>query len=39
VNDASHVDHARMVQWWGGPFDSAAFDLEEVNQRLMEIRF
>jgi len=39
VNDPSHPDHARMVQWYGGPFDPEDFDIEAVNQRLMEIRF
>lgn len=39
INDPSHPDHARMVQWYGGPFDPEDFDIEAVNQRLIEIRF
>jgi len=36
--DPSHPEHENMTQWHGGPFDAAAFDLNEVNQRLMEIQ-
>jgi len=27
-----------MAQWYGGPFDPTAFDLNEINQRLMDIQ-
>ena len=36
--DPSHPEHEHMMQWYGGPFDPAAFDVNEVNQRLMEIQ-
>lgn len=38
VTDPAHPEHAQMVQWHGGLFDPAAFNLEEVNERLMQIR-
>jgi hypothetical protein len=38
VSDPTHADYLRMIQWYGGPFDPKAFNLLEVNQRLMEIR-
>lgn len=34
----SHPDYPHMVQWCGDTFDSTAFDLHEVNRRLMEIQ-
>lgn len=36
--DPAHPRHDDLMQWYGGPFDPVAFDLGEVNQRLMEIR-
>jgi hypothetical protein len=36
--DSSHPEHANMMQWHGGRFDPAAFDLHEANRRLMEIQ-
>jgi hypothetical protein len=36
--DPTHPEHDQMMQWYGRPFDPAAFDLDEVNKRLMEIR-
>lgn len=38
VSDPTHPDHEHMVGWHGGPFDPTAFDLQEVNERLMEIK-
>ncbi|NYT66901.1 plasmid pRiA4b ORF-3 family protein [Alcaligenaceae bacterium] len=38
ISDPGHPDHTHILQWYGGPFDPNAFDLQEVNQRLMEIR-
>ena len=36
--DPAHPRHDDLMQWYGEPFDPLAFDLGEVNQRLMEIR-
>lgn len=36
--DPTHPDHESMMEWIGGPFDPAAFDLEEVNEALKEVR-
>lgn len=33
-----HPEHESMMQWHGEPFNPAAFDLQEVNERLMRIR-
>jgi Plasmid pRiA4b ORF-3-like protein len=38
INDPSHEEHQQMLEWCGGSFDPAAFDLDTVNQRLSEIR-
>ena len=34
LGDASHPDHADLLEWVGGSFDPEAFDLEELNRRL-----
>ena len=36
--DPKHPEHSQMKQWYGKLFDPEAFDLDEVNQRLMQIR-
>src|SRR5690606_19689467 len=36
--DPAHPGHDDLIQWCGEPFDPAVFHLDEVNQRLMEIR-
>ena len=38
INNPTHEDHASMWRWVGGPFDPAAFDLAEVNERLATIK-
>lgn len=38
MNDPRHEEHAAMMQWVGGPFDPAAFDLAEVNEALSTIK-
>jgi hypothetical protein len=38
LNDPSHEEHQTMLEWCGGSFDPAAFDLDEVNQRLSEVK-
>lgn len=30
--DPRHEDHTMMMEWWGGPFDPDAFDIDAVNQ-------
>ncbi len=37
IADPSHPEHAELKDWCGGAFDSAAFDVAEVQQRLDEI--
>jgi hypothetical protein len=38
IKDPKHRDHRSMLEWIGGEFDSEAFDLEETNQKLKQIR-
>ena len=34
----AHPEHEDMLEWVGGEFDPEAFDLEEINERLKQIR-
>jgi hypothetical protein len=34
----AHEEHQAMLEWIGYPFDSRAFDLNAVNQRLARIK-
>jgi len=36
--DPTHPEHDHLRQWYGEPYDPTAFDLQEVQQRLAEIR-
>jgi hypothetical protein len=36
IADSCHEEHADMKRWIGRPFDPAAFDIAEVNERLAE---
>ncbi len=38
IEDPMHPSHQEMVDWWGGPFDAGAFDLDDVNQALNRMR-
>jgi len=38
IADPAHEDHANMLEWIGGSFDSAAFSLEDTNERLAGIK-
>jgi len=38
IQDVNHSEHEDMLEWAGGQFDPEAFDLEEVNRRLRQIR-
>ena len=37
VQDPDHPEHDEMVEWVGGAFDPAAFDLEAVNAELQHL--
>lgn len=39
IIDPAHEEHQRLLDWWGGSYDPAAFDLRDVNERLFEIKF
>jgi hypothetical protein len=34
VTDPAHPEHDEQVEWAGGLFDPARFDLDEVNEAL-----
>jgi hypothetical protein len=36
--DRKHPEHREMRDWYGGKFDPAAFDLDEINARLQHLR-
>ncbi len=36
--DPKHEEHEMYLEWIGGEFDPAAFDLDEVNRALRRIR-
>lgn len=38
IRDPKHEDHAQMLEWVGGSFDPAAFNLDDVNERLAGIK-
>jgi len=38
INDAANPEHQRMLDWCGGSFDPRDFDVQEVNDRLSEIK-
>ncbi|SOE51220.1 plasmid pRiA4b ORF-3 family protein [plant metagenome] len=37
ISDPNHPEHDDMLLWHGKRFDLTAFDLQEVNQRMMQI--
>jgi Plasmid pRiA4b ORF-3-like protein len=39
IIDPAHEEHHRLLDWCGGSFDPAAFDLQGLNERLFEIKF
>lgn len=38
IADPSHPEHAQLKDWCGGAFDPTAFDVEDVQQRLNDIK-
>jgi hypothetical protein len=38
LRDPTHEEHASMLKWVGGSFDPAAFSLDDVNERLADIK-
>jgi hypothetical protein len=38
LKDPAHEDHQQTLQWAGGAFDPAAFNLEDLNEHLAEIK-
>jgi hypothetical protein len=38
IEDPEHPDHEDMLEWVGGDFDSATFDLYEINEKLESLR-
>lgn len=38
ISDPSHEEHDDMHRWYGGQFDPTAFDLDEVNETLRQIK-
>ncbi|CAN7341362.1 plasmid pRiA4b ORF-3 family protein [Trinickia sp. LjRoot230] len=39
IIDPAHEEHQQLLDWCGGGFDPAAFDLHTANERLFEIKF
>jgi hypothetical protein len=35
LKDPSHPEHEDMLEWIGGDYDPAFFDLDAVNQQLV----
>ena len=38
VKDPTHEEHASMIEWAGGSFDPTAFSIDDVNERLADIK-
>jgi hypothetical protein len=38
LKDPNHEEHASMLEWAGGSFDPTAFSLDDVNERLADIK-
>ncbi|MEI7298270.1 plasmid pRiA4b ORF-3 family protein [Paraburkholderia tropica] len=39
IGDSAHEEHDHFLEWCGGNFEAAAFDLVLTNQRLSVIKF
>ena len=38
IQDPQHPEHEEMVEWAGGEFDPEAFDLDEVNREIQNLK-
>jgi hypothetical protein len=38
INDPAHDEHESMLDWCGAAFDPAAFRLDDINERLRQIK-
>ena len=38
IQDPDHEEYGEMMEWLGGEFDPAAFDVEEINLELRHVR-
>jgi hypothetical protein len=38
IGDPAHEEYAHMLKWVGGSFDPTAFSLDDINERLAEIK-
>jgi len=38
VLEPAHPEHEDMVEWVGGEFDPEAFNIDEINENLKQIR-
>ena len=38
IRDPEHPEHDSYLEWIGGEFDPEAFDLDEVNEALRDLR-
>ncbi len=38
IANSEHPSHQDMVDWWGGPFDPVALDLDDINEALARMR-
>ena len=38
IKDPTHDEHEALLEWYGGSFDPTAFNLDEVNLRLSEVK-
>jgi len=39
ISDPEHDEHEAMLEWCCGSFDPNAFRLEDINDRLHQIKF
>ncbi len=39
ITDPTHEEHEHFLEWWGGSFDPAVFDLVLANERISEVKF
>jgi hypothetical protein len=38
INDPAHAEHEYRLEWYGGPFDRAEFDLDVVQERVRSVK-